>query len=165
MDFDGKFLISHLILKNLFDQPQIKGSYRITLRQYHQQLKTFNAWLILIRYETCILPNKNLTKTVTCLPHFLRQDFLKDTRDIDLTGSALNLIRFEKWLEKKLKFYLIHLRKLLQIEIVTFSEKILLKVNMKISEDIQLMFFIPQITNYRQTKVQLRKAKEKMSPK
>ena len=71
MDFDDKFLISHLILKNLFDQPQIKGSYRITLRQYHHQLKTFNAWLILIRYETRILPNKNLSKTVTCLPHFL----------------------------------------------------------------------------------------------
>ena len=102
-DFGDKFLISHLKLKNLLDQFQIKGSDRITLRQYHHQLKTFNAWLISIRYETPILSNKNLTKAVTCLLQFLRQDFFKDTRDFDLTGGTLNLIGFKKWLEKKTK--------------------------------------------------------------
>ena len=62
------FLILHLRLKNLFDQSQIKGSDRIMSHQYHHQL---NAWLISVRYETPILPNKNLTKAVTRLPHFL----------------------------------------------------------------------------------------------
>ena len=69
------------------------------MHQYHHQLKTFNAWLISIRYETPILSNENLTKAVTRLPHFLRQE--KDTRDIDLTYGTLNLIGSEKWLEKK----------------------------------------------------------------
>ena len=95
-DFSDKFLISHLKLKNLLDQFQIKGSDKITLSQYHRQLKTFNAWLISIRYETPILSNEKLTKAVTCLLQFLRQDFFKDTRDFDLTGGTLNLIGFKK---------------------------------------------------------------------
>ena len=40
---------------------------------------------------------------VTRLPHLLRQDFFKGTRDIGLTDGTLNLIGFEKWLEKKSK--------------------------------------------------------------
>lgn len=40
-DFGDKFLSSHLKLKNLFDQPQIKGNDRITLHQYHEPLRTF----------------------------------------------------------------------------------------------------------------------------
>ena len=55
-NFRDKILISDLKSKNLFDQPQIKGSDRITLRQYHHQLKTFNAWLISIRYEHLFFP-------------------------------------------------------------------------------------------------------------
>ena len=71
------------------------------MHQYHHQLKTFNAWLISIRYETPILSNESLTKAVKRLPHFLRQE--KDNRDIDLTDGTLNLTGFEKWLEKKTK--------------------------------------------------------------
>ena len=56
-DFGDKVLISHLKLKNLLDQPQIKGSDRITLHQYHYQPKKFNAWLISVRYERPILSN------------------------------------------------------------------------------------------------------------
>ena len=70
-------------------QPQIKGNNKIALRQYHHQLKTFNAWLISIRYETPILSNENLTKAVTRLPHFLREDIFKDSRDFDLTDCIL----------------------------------------------------------------------------
>ena len=34
-DSAGKFLILYLKLKNLLDQPQIKGNGKIALRQYH----------------------------------------------------------------------------------------------------------------------------------
>ena len=156
-DFGAIFLILHLRLKNLFDQSQIKGSDRTMSHQYHHQL---NAWLISVRYETPILPNKNLTKAVTRLPHFLWQDFFKYTRDIDLTDGTSNLIGFEKWLEKKTRIlFKAHVKIIVKRG---FWEKTLLKVNIKISKDIQPVLFIKmasvlQITNYHLTKVQLTK--------
>ena len=90
-------------MKNLFDQPQIKDSDIMTFHQYHHQLKTFNVWLISIRYKIPISFNENLTKAVPSLLHFLWQDFSKDTRDIDLTDGTMNLVGPKKWLEKKTK--------------------------------------------------------------
>ena len=112
--FGAIFLILHLRLKNLFDQSQIKDSDRIVSHQYHRQL---NAWLISVRYETPILPNENLTKVVTRLPHFLWQDFFKYTRDIDLTDGTSNLIGFKNGLKRKLEFYSRHMLKLSPSEV------------------------------------------------
>ena len=57
-DFDDKFLISYLKLNELLDQLQIKGNDKILLRQYHPQLKTFNTWLISIRYESSYIKSR-----------------------------------------------------------------------------------------------------------
>ena len=45
-DFGNALLISHVKLKLLFHQPQIKSTDRISLRRFHQQLKINNAWLL-----------------------------------------------------------------------------------------------------------------------
>ena len=43
-DFASPLLISHFRLRNLFDKPQIRANDRITLRQFHQELKLTITW-------------------------------------------------------------------------------------------------------------------------
>ena len=44
--FGNPLLISHAKRKLLFDQAHIKSTDRISLRRFHQQLRTNNAWLL-----------------------------------------------------------------------------------------------------------------------
>ena len=93
-------LVAILHMKTLFDKPHINGQDRMVLREYHQQLKMNNTWLILVSYETP--SSDNLTKALMRLPLNSQQDFFKAARDSNLIDSSVNLILFEKCLDKKL---------------------------------------------------------------
>ena len=45
-DFFNPALVSHLKIKSLLDQPQLKANSKTGLRHYHQQIKTTNTWLM-----------------------------------------------------------------------------------------------------------------------
>ena len=72
-DFGNSLLISHVKLKLLFDQSQIKNTDRISLRRFHQQLKINNAWLLsILQKQLSGYPDfyvgifSRLQKTPTC---------------------------------------------------------------------------------------------------
>ena len=73
--------------------------------KFHQDLKGTNTWLISIGYEFLLLSHDSLTRCVARLPNYLRNQFLKSTSDSSFTDGSVNLIVFEKWLEKKLRSY------------------------------------------------------------
>ena len=73
--------------------------------KFHQHLKGTNTWLISIRYGFLLLSYNSLTRCVARLPNYLRNQFLKSTSDSSFTDGSVNLIVFEKWLEKKLRSY------------------------------------------------------------
>ena len=102
-NFGDPLLVATFRMKTLFDKPHINGRDRIALREYHQQLKMNNTWLISMGYETPLLSSDNLTKELMRLPFNLQQDFFKATRDSNLIDSSINLIVFKKWLDKKSK--------------------------------------------------------------
>ena len=102
-NFGDPLLVGTFRMKTLFDKPHINGRDRIALREYHQQLKMNNTWLISMGYETPLLSSDNLTKALMRLPFNLQQDFFKETRDSNSIDGSINLIVFEKWLDKKLK--------------------------------------------------------------
>ena len=102
-NFGNPLLVATFRMKTLFDKPHINGRDRIALREYHQQLKMNNTWLISMGYETPLLSSDNLTKALMRLPLNLQQDFFKATRDSNLIDGSVNLIVFEKWLDQKLK--------------------------------------------------------------
>ena len=95
-DFGNPLLVSHAKLKLLFDQPQIKGVDRMSLRRFHQHLKINNTWLLSMGYDTPILSNENLTKVILRLPTFLRREFFKATGDSNMLDGSVNLITLEK---------------------------------------------------------------------
>ena len=83
-NFGNPLLVATFRMKTLFDKPHINGRDRIALREYHQQLKMNNIWLISMGYETLLLSSDNLTKALIRLPLNLQQYFFKATRDRNL---------------------------------------------------------------------------------
>ena len=67
-DFGNPVLVSHLEIKALLDQTQLKANIKTGLRHYHQQIKTTNTWLMSMGYQNPILSYENLSKTVARLP-------------------------------------------------------------------------------------------------
>ena len=104
-DFGNPIVIAHLKMKHLFKQPQIKNNDRTELRKFHQHLKGTITWLISIGYEFPLLSYDSLTKCVARLPNYLRNQFFKSTADSSFTDGSVNLVTFEKWLERKLRSY------------------------------------------------------------
>ena len=102
-DFGNPALVSHLKIKSVFNQHQLKPNDKIGLRTYHQQIKIANPWLLSMGYQNPILFCENLYKAVTLLPNYLRTQFYKATRDCDLTDGTTNLLSFGSWLEKRIK--------------------------------------------------------------
>ena len=102
-NFGNPLLVAAFRMKTLFDKPHINGRDRIALREYHQQLKMNNTWLISMGYGTPLLSSDKLTKALMYLPFNLQQDFFKTTIDNNLIDGSENLTFFEKWLDKKLK--------------------------------------------------------------
>ena len=102
-DFGSPLLISHFRLKNLLDKPQIRANGTINLRQFHEELKLINTWLMSVGYKVPSFSNENLTKAIIRLPDQLRQRFYKFTKESNLIDGSVNLVTFEKWLGDQLK--------------------------------------------------------------
>ena len=73
-------IVSHLKLKKLFNQPQIKNQDRTALHKYQHQLKCSNTWFLSMGYYDAISSTENLVKAVKRLPNYLRQNFFESTR-------------------------------------------------------------------------------------
>ena len=58
-DFGNPLLVATLRMKRLFDKPQINGRDRNALREFHQQLKMNNTWLMSMGYETPLLSSES----------------------------------------------------------------------------------------------------------
>ena len=97
-EYGNPLVVSHLKLKNLFDQPQIKNQDRTALREYQHQLKCSNTWCLSMDYYDAISSTENLARAVKRLPNYLRQKFYESTRDYD-PENVVTLIEFEKWLQ------------------------------------------------------------------
>ena len=82
-EYGNTVLVSHLKLKKLFDQPQIKNQDRTALREYQQQLKCSNTWFLSVGYYDAISSKENLGKAVKRLTNYLRQKFYESRRDYD----------------------------------------------------------------------------------
>ena len=101
-DFGNLLLVATLRMKGLFNKPQISGRDHSALREFHQQLKMNNTWLMSMGYETTLLSSESLTKSLMRLLYNLHQEFFKATRDCNLIDASFNLIVFENWLDRKL---------------------------------------------------------------
>ena len=64
-------LVTHKRLSQLFSRKPISSNDKVSLRQFHQELKQNSMWLLSIGYETPLLSYENLSKAVTTLPHNL----------------------------------------------------------------------------------------------
>ena len=111
-DFGNPALVSHLKIKALLDQPQLKANKKTDLRHYHQQIKTTNTWLMSMGYQNPILSYENLSKAVARLSHYLCTQLFRVTHDCSLTDDTINLLSFEDWLEKRVKDQFNHWLKL-----------------------------------------------------
>ena len=97
-EYGNPLLISHLKLKKLFDQPQIKNQDRTALHEYQHHLKCSNTWFLSMCYYDAISSTESLAKAVKRLPNYLRQKFYESKRDYD-SENVVALIEFEKWLQ------------------------------------------------------------------
>ena len=102
-DFGNPLIVAHSRLSSVFDKPQIKASDIISLRQFRQQLKCNNSWLLSMGYKSPIFSMENLTKAIYCLPLHLRNRFYKFTKDSNLMDGSIHLLIFEKWLDGQIK--------------------------------------------------------------
>lgn len=101
-EFGNPNVVSHIKLKLIFDQPQIKATDRTSLKLYHQKLKSTNTWLVSMGYHSTLSSIENVTKAVQRLPNYLRQTFYRHTREI-IETDTISLLEFEKWLENRMK--------------------------------------------------------------
>ena len=101
-EFGNPNVVTHLKLKSLFGQPQIKAADHASLKLYHQKLKSTNTWLVSMRYTSTLTSIENITKAVQRLPNYLRQTFYRHTREV-IETKVMSLVEFELWLGNKMK--------------------------------------------------------------
>ena len=92
-EFGNPNVVTHLKLKSLFDQPQIKAADRASLKLYHQKLKSTNTWLVSMGYTSTLTSIENITKAAQRLPNYLRQTFYRHTREI-IETEVIWLLQF-----------------------------------------------------------------------
>ena len=90
-DFGNPSLVAHKCLSQLFNRKLISSKDKVSLQQFHQELKQNSTWLLSISYETPLL-YENLSKAIATLLHNLRQNFFKATRNSHLLDGSINLI-------------------------------------------------------------------------
>ena len=117
-DFGNLLLVAHRCLPQLFNRNPISSNNKVSLRQFHQELKQNNMWLLSIGYEAPLLSYENLSKAIATLPHNLWQDFFKAIRNGDLLAGSINLISLADWLKGHLETCFI-----LLAEIVAFQDQ------------------------------------------
>ena len=128
--FGNTLLVAHLRFKSRLDKPQIKPNDRALLRELCQQIKLYVTWLASLGYDTPLYSFDTVTKALLCLPYALRKKFYKSTKDSSLVDWSLNLIMFERWLEKQLKAYFNQL-----VDVIATQEITNKKGNLKSSSD------------------------------
>ena len=101
-EFGNPNVVTHLKLKSLFDQSQIKAADRASLKLYHQKLKSTNTWLVSMGCSSALTSIENITKAVQQLPNYLRQTFYRHTREI-IGTEVISLLEFELWLGNRMK--------------------------------------------------------------
>ena len=104
-DFGNPLIVAHSRLCSVFDKAQIKANDKVGLRQFHQQLKCNNLWLLSMGYKSSIFSSENLTKAILRLPSHLRNQFYKFTKDSNLMDGSVNLLVFETWLDDQIKVF------------------------------------------------------------
>ena len=70
-DFGNLLLVAHRCLPQLFNRNPISSNNKVSLWQFHQELKQNNMWLLSIGYEAPLLSYENLSKAIATLPHNL----------------------------------------------------------------------------------------------
>ena len=100
-DFGNPLIVSHSRLCSVFDKAQIKTNDRLGLRQFQQQLKCNNSWLLSLGYKSPIFSCENLTKAILRLPWHLCNQFYKSAKNSNLMDG--NLLVFEAWLDNQIK--------------------------------------------------------------
>ena len=95
-------VVTHIKLKSLFDQPQIKAADRASLKLYHQKLKSPNTWLVSMGYSSTLTSIEYITKAVQRLPNYPRQTFYRHSREI-IETEVISLLEFELWLGNRMK--------------------------------------------------------------
>ena len=104
-DFGNPVVVSDFKVKLTLDKPQIKGNNHTVLRQFQQELKCNNSWLISMGYHSTLASSDHVTKAIQRLPHYFRQKFYKYSLSVLEVDKTISLLQFEVWLEKKLKLY------------------------------------------------------------
>ena len=102
-DFVNPLKVAHSRICSVFDKPQIKANEKVGLRQFHQQLKCSNSWVLSMGYKSPIFSSENLTKAILCLPSHLRNQFYKFTKDSNLMDGSVNLLVIDTWLDDQIK--------------------------------------------------------------
>ena len=88
-DFGNPLIVAHSRLCSVFDKAQIKTNDKVGLRQFHQQLKCNNAWLLSVGCISPIFSSYNLTKTILRLPSHLCNQFYKFTKVSNLMDGSI----------------------------------------------------------------------------
>ena len=92
--FGHPLIVAHSRLSSVFDKPQVKANDKISIRQFHQQLKFNCSWLLSMGHKSPIFSSENLTKAIHCLLLHLRNRFYKFTNDSNLMDGSVNLLIF-----------------------------------------------------------------------
>ena len=79
--FRNSLIVAHSRLSPAFDKPQMKANNKISLSQFHQQLKCNNSWLLPMGNKSPIFSSENLADATDCLPLHLRNRYYKFTKD------------------------------------------------------------------------------------
>ena len=115
-DFGNPVLVSHLKIKSIFDQPQIKPNDKIGLRKYHQQVKIINTWLLSMGHENPIFEHS----------------FSKPLEITILQMVPSIYYFFENWLERRIKDMFNSLDEIISVEEARTNHQQPIKENLKI---------------------------------
>ena len=92
-EFGNPLVVCHLKMKELFEQPPIKGNDRTSLRQYYQLVKCNNTWLLSMGYHHALKSTEKIFNAVQCLPNHLRHSFYKYTQIHIDPNKSLSLLQ------------------------------------------------------------------------
>ena len=70
-EFGNPLVVCHLKMKELFEQPPIKGNNRTSLRQYYQLVNCNKTWVLSMGYHHALKSTETISKAMQCLPNHL----------------------------------------------------------------------------------------------